>query len=394
MYEILKNPQFDFMGRRNLLLGLSIVLVVASLAIMPLKGIDLGTEFTGGTELQLKYSGPPSIGAIRAALERAGLAAQVTTIGELDEHEISIRLAQAGAVADQEDPTGAVIRALRAGTEQPGKLDLNLSDEAALRDVLSQMPGLASESAQEIALGISARRKQADIYDSIEQLRDVPGMTAETFEYLSRRSYAGPLALRSQSFIGPAVGAELMHKAELAIVMSLIMVLVYIWIRFQVQWGVAAVAALVHDTLVTLGLFALLDKELSLPVVAAFLTLIGYSVNDTVVVFDRIRENLRNRATGSLDQTINTAINQTLSRTIITSGLTWVVCLALYLFGGPALDGFAFVLTFGILIGTYSSITVASPILILWSRLLGKTIAAAAPAPAPGPRSKVQSSRS
>jgi preprotein translocase subunit SecF len=128
------------------------------------------------------------------------------------------------------------------------------------------------------------------------------------------------------------------------------------------------VVALSHDTLITLGLFSLFGKEMSLAVVAAFLTLVGYSVNDTVVIFDRIRENVRNRISGDFETTINRSINQTLGRTIITSGLTWIVVFGLYLYGGPALNSFAFVLSVGVIVGTYSSIYVASPLLILWKR--------------------------
>ena len=176
--------------------------------------------------------------------------------------------------------------------------------------------------------------------------------------------------MRSQSYIGPAIGKELMQKAMFAILGSLIGMLIYIWIRFQLQWGFAAVVALTHDAVITLGLFSLFGKEMSLPVVAAFLTLIGYSVNDTVVVFDRIRENLRNRRGTDLIDIVNLSINQTLSRTIITSGLTWIVVFGLYLFGGEALKPFSFVLSVGVLVGTYSSIYVASPFLVMWQQFI------------------------
>jgi preprotein translocase subunit SecF len=190
--------------------------------------------------------------------------------------------------------------------------------------------------------------------------------------YVDENADIGPLALRSQSFIGPAVGRELIDKAVIAIVGSLVGMLIYIWIRFQLQWGLAAVAALAHDTLITLGLFSVFNQEMSLPVVAAFLTLVGYSVNDTVVVFDRIRENLAGARKASLVETVNLSINQTLSRTIITSGLTWIVVLGLFLFGGAALRPFSFVLTVGVVVGTYSSIFVAAPIVVAWQAFRDK----------------------
>jgi preprotein translocase subunit SecF len=196
-------------------------------------------------------------------------------------------------------------------------------------------------------------------------------MKPEALRFLEQRAFVGPFAVRSQAYIGPAIGGELLSKATWAIVGSVAGMLVYIWIRFQFQWGLAAILALVHDTIVTLGLFALFDKEMSLPVVAAFLTLVGYSTNDTVVIFDRIRENLRGRkTTEDLSAVINDSVNQTLSRTLITSGLTWLTVLALFLFGGEALNPFSFVLTVGIIVGSYSTIYIASPILVTWKWIL------------------------
>ena len=175
-----------------------------------------------------------------------------------------------------------------------------------------------------------------------------------------------------------------MKKALGAIIGSMAGMLVYIWIRFEFQWGLAGVIALVHDTIITLGLFSLFGYEMSLPVVAAFLTLVGYSMNDTVVIFDRIRENLRARGgtVSSLPDLINTSMNQTLSRTILTSLLTWITCACLFALGGPALRDFSFVMVVGIIVGTYSSIYIASPFLVVWQEWLGaraKQKVAAAP---------------
>jgi len=184
---------------------------------------------------------------------------------------------------------------------------------------------------------------------------------------------AEAFVVRSQSYIGPTVGKELVKKALGAVLGSMAGMLVYIWIRFEFQWGLAAVIALVHDTIITLGLFSLFGYEMSLPVVAAFLTLVGYSVNDTVVIFDRIRENLRAKGgtVASLPELINTSMNQTLSRTILTSLLTWIVCAFLFALGGPALRDFSFVMVVGIVVGTYSSIYIASPFLVVWQEWLG-----------------------
>lgn len=179
---------------------------------------------------------------------------------------------------------------------------------------------------------------------------------------------ADAFVVRSQSYVGPTVGKELVRKALGAVLGSMAGMLIYLWIRFQFQWGLAAVIALAHDTVITLGLFSLFGYEMSLPVVAAFLTLVGYSVNDTVVIFDRIRENLHAKGgtVTNLPELINASMNQTLSRTILTSFLTWIVCAFLFALGGPALRDFSFVMVAGIIVGTYSSIYIAPPFLVVW----------------------------
>jgi preprotein translocase subunit SecF len=166
--------------------------------------------------------------------------------------------------------------------------------------------------------------------------------------------------------VGPRAGQQLQHQAVLATLWSLLGMLVYLWFRFELIYGVAAVVAVFHDTLITVGAFSLMNKEISLTVIAAILTLIGYSMNDTIVVFDRIRENLALNRREKLADVVNRSINQTLSRTVLTSGLTFLTVLSLFLFGGEVLHGFSFALVIGIVIGTYSSIAVAAPMLVAY----------------------------
>lgn len=178
--------------------------------------------------------------------------------------------------------------------------------------------------------------------------------------------------------VGPTAGRQLQKQAMLATLYSLLGMLVYLWFRFELIYGVAAVVAVFHDTLITVGAFSLTNKEITLTVIAAILTLIGYSMNDTIVVFDRIRENLGMNRREGLAQVVNKSINQTLSRTVLTSGLTFLTVLSLYLFGGEVLHGFSFALVVGILIGTYSSIAVAAPMLVAyqeWRAKRGKSVA-------------------
>lgn len=193
--------------------------------------------------------------------------------------------------------------------------------------------------------------------------------------------YNNPFTVRNVQVVGPTVGHQLERQASLATLYSLLGMLVYLWFRFQLIYGVAAVVAVFHDTLITIGAFALTNQEISLTVIAAILTLVGYSMNDTIVVFDRIRENLRLTRREPLADLVNRSINQTLSRTVLTSGLTFLTVLSLYIFGGQVLKGFSFALVIGILIGTYSSIAVASPMLVAWQEWrAGKSKTAALPA--------------
>ena len=190
-----------------------------------------------------------------------------------------------------------------------------------------------------------------------------------------------PCTVQSEDIVGPTAGKQLQRQAALATAYSMAGMLIYLWFRFELIYGVAAVVACFHDTLITVGAFSLTNQEISLTVIAAILTLIGYSMNDTIVVFDRIRENLALSRRETLPDVVNRSINQTLSRTVLTSGLTFLTVLSLFLFGGPVLRGFSFALVVGVLIGTYSSIAVAAPMLVAYQEWRkGKGKGAALPA--------------
>jgi preprotein translocase subunit SecF len=365
VFQLLKNPDFDFMSKRKVALVLSAIVLVAAAGLLATRGINRGIEFTGGIELQLKFSEAPQLGAIRSALAGVGRGTpQVTTIGIPGDNEIYVKLG-AGGAADEQDQTAAAIAAVRGalGQAAAGTLDLNLRDARTVANAIEGAIG--ADAAAAAAEGILEARRQGTIFRSFDDLAGIDAVTAEARTALEQaQGFFGPFAVRGQSSLEESISGEMRNKALLAILGSLIGMLAYIWVRFQLVWGFAAVAALAHDTLITLGLFAAFGLELSLPVVAAFLTLVGYSVNDTVVVFDRIRENTESRGTRELAKTVNGSINQTLSRTIITTGSTWLVVVALLIFGGGALKPFAFVLTVGILVGTYSSIFIASPLVV------------------------------
>ena len=199
---------------------------------------------------------------------------------------------------------------------------------------------------------------------SFDELKSV--VPAEVVTSLQGGFFLSNFAVRNVEIVGPQVGQQLRRQAVLAVLYSLGGMLIYLWFRFEMIYGVAAVVAVFHDTLITVGAFSLTNKEISLTVIAAILTLVGYSMNDTIVVFDRIRENVKLLRRERLADIVNRSINQTLSRTILTSGLTFLTVLSLFLFGGEVLHGFSFALVIGILIGTYSSIAVAAPMLVAY----------------------------
>ena len=183
-------------------------------------------------------------------------------------------------------------------------------------------------------------------------------------------AFAGKFTIKSSNGVSPKVGDDLRRQAVSATLYALIGILIYIALRFEWIYGAAAVFAVFHDTLVTLGLFSLLNYEINLTVIAALLTLVGYSVNDTIVVFDRVRENLKTRRRDEFETVLNDSINQTLSRTILTSGLTFLTVIALFLFGGEIINNFAFAMVIGIIVGTYSSVAVAAPLVLVYTNLV------------------------
>ena len=195
---------------------------------------------------------------------------------------------------------------------------------------------------------------------------------AEVESALNAGYHDSGFSVQQVDIVGPTAGKQLTHEAELATLYSLLGMLIYLWFRFELIYGVAAVVAVFHDTLITIGFFSLTNQEITLTVVAAILTLVGYSMNDTIVVFDRIRENLAMNRRDKLADLVNRSINQTLSRTVISSGLTFMTVLCLFVFGGEVLRGFSFALVVGITIGTYSSIAVAAPMLVAYQEWRAK----------------------
>jgi preprotein translocase SecF subunit len=249
-----------------------------------------------------------------------------------------------------------------------GKIDINLAGTAEIEDALNRIDpmgvGSGSDTYKDAAKAIATYRRDSN--GVINSLGEVKGLSPELVQKMESYFTEGAFAVISADVVGAVVGADLRNRAIYVTLAALAGMLVYIAFRFEWIYGVAAVLAVFHDVMITMGIFSLFQWEISLTVIAALLTLVGYSMNDTIVIFDRIRENLRLRRRDNLAQVANDSINQTLSRTVITSGLTFISVVAIVLFGGEVLRGFALALTIGIIIGSYSSIAVASPLMLWW----------------------------
>jgi len=388
--EFFRNTNIDFLGKKWYFLSFSLIFSVAGILSMIFwHHIPLGVDFRGGTLVYVKFAETPNISRIRADLDHAGLHnAKIQRYGDPvnDEVVISLDLKETSE-ADLSKGKNQIIAALETNPQQ-GKEDLNNSDKIGVAEVRSKLverdplhtnPEDYDRVARQI---MDYRNKNAGgVLKNIDELKAVvPGTVVDS---LKQDFYTSNFGVKGADIVGPQVGDQLKRQAWLAVIFSLIGMLVYLWFRFELIYGVAAVVAVFHDTLITVGAFSLTNKEISLTVIAAILTLVGYSMNDTIVVFDRIRENIKLMRREGLAEIVNRSINQTLSRTILTSGLTFLTVLSLYLFGGEVLNGFSFALVIGILIGTYSSIAVAAPMLVAYQDWRNKKAPGMAPIPAP-----------
>ena len=376
--EFFRNPNIDFLGKKWYFLAFSLVFSVAGiLSMLFWHGIPLGVDFRGGTLVYVKFSHAPDDNVIRAALQKSGLQrARIQRYGPVSNNEVLIDLdvRETSEKALDQGKT-QIINALETNAPA-GKQDLNNASSLTLQNYLLEkdplrVVGDANQRYTAVAQEIVNYRDKVKggVLGSMDELKGAVDPAAVAS--LSDAFFVSDFGVRNVEIVGPQVGQQLRKQAFLATIYSLVGMLVYLGFRFEWIYGVAAVVTVFHDTLITLGAFSLTNKEISLTVIAAILTLIGYSNNDTIVVFDRIRENLKLMRREKLADIVNRSINQTLSRTILTAGLTFLTVLALYLFGGEVLHGFSFALVVGILIGTYSSIAIAAPILVAYQEWRG-----------------------
>ena len=385
--ELFKSVNVDWMGKAKYFVTLSLVLLAIGWAsIWRDHGLRLGIDFRGGTLVYVRFSGPPPVNDIRKGLEAAGLHdSTIQTINDISDtnskNDVVIGLERkAGDEQSLDAGKQAILDVLHKTfrSDVSGKDDFNSTSKAELAAYLTQKDPLTlgvnagdryNQLAQKL---IDARDKEhSGIVTNFDQLKNVDNATPAVIGTLSSGYSLGNFTVRNVEVVGPKVGTQLRRQAILATLYALAGMLVYIAIRFEWVYGAAAVIAVFHDVLITLGFFSLFHYEISLTVIAALLTLVGYSMNDTIVIFDRVRENLRLMRREPLADIVNKSINQTLSRTILTSGLTFLTVLVLYALGGQVLRAFSFAMVVGVVVGTYSSFGIAAPIVVVWSKFRG-----------------------
>ena len=416
MIELFKQPNIDWMGKAKYFYALSGTLLLAGwLSILYGSGIRYGIDFKGGTNVDVRFAQPPNVDKLRSGLAAQGLGnteiQSVSDIGNPNSNEVLIFVEGKGQdeIALQSSRE-KVLSALNAtyGVSGSNKPDFNSATPSSLAAVLTEKDPLilsvnAGDRYQQLAKKLlDYRDKNSNgVITNFDDLSKADGATPRVLASVKDSYALGPFAIRNVEVVGPKVGAELRSQAIFVTLYALGGMLLYIALRFQgggsvgqlfsaqrgfvgfvlrlldkMIFGLAAVLAVFHDVLITLGFFSLLHFEISLTVIAALLTLVGYSMNDTIVIFDRIRENNRLLRNESFAAVVNKSINQTLSRTILTSGLTFLTVLVLFLMGGQVLRAFSFALVVGIVVGTYSSFGIAAPLVVAWNRWRGQGVAA------------------
>ena len=408
MIELFKTPNIDWMGKAKYFYALSAILLIAGWTAIFLKGGPAGgglpysIDFKGGTNVDVRFAQPPNIEKIRSGLTAQGLTgSEIQTIGDIttsNTNEVLIFVGQQGQAEEAGEASKTrVLNALNAiyGVANSSKPDFNAATPSSLASVLTQHDPLllstnAGDRYQQLAKKILDYRdtNSQGVLTNFEELSKVDGVTPTVLSALKQNYALGSFAIRGVEIVGPKVGGELRRQAIYVTLYALGGMLVYIAFRFELVYGAAAVLAVFHDVLITLGFFSLLHFEISLTVIAALLTLVGYSMNDTIVIFDRIRENNRLMRRQPFPEIVNTSINQTLSRTILTSGLTFLTVLVLFLMGGQVLRAFSFALVVGIVVGTYSSFGIAAPLVVAWNHWRGGKGVVASTGPAAGNKTR------
>jgi preprotein translocase subunit SecF len=385
--EFFHGVNIDWMGKTKYFVGLSLLLLVVGwVSVVKNHGLTYGIDFKGGTLVYVRFANTPPTDKIRQGLDAAGFPnSNIKPISDISDanskNDIVIGLEQKGQGDQELDAARQAIQSVLQKTmgTSDTRPDFNAASPAEVALYLTQKDPLTlgtgagdryNQLAQQI---VNARNTQnGGLVTHFDSLKNVQGVTPAVLSSLSSGFSLASFTIRNVDVVGPTVGGQLRRQAIFATLYALAGMLVYIAIRFEWVYGAAAVIAVFHDVLITLGLFSLFKFEISLTVIAALLTLVGYSMNDTIVIFDRVREDLRLMRREEFPVVVNKAINQTLSRTILTSGLTFLTVAVLFVLGGEALRAFAFAMVVGVVVGTYSSFGIAAPIVVAWNKFNGK----------------------
>lgn len=389
--QIFDNPNYDFVKYRWHAVIFSLILIGVGLGIFLTRGINLGVDFAGGANIVLKFQQDVPLTELRSKLPDA----TIQQYGAAKDNSVLIRLPQQKREGDY---AGAVVEQLHKdlNPQAAQKHDLNYLGSDRLANVLIQADPdnrgsnpAALTHYRNLAKSVLDKRSELGIYSSMNQVTSVPGISANVARVLNEQTLLGRFNVLNQETVGPQVGGQLQQKAIWAIVLSSLAMGLYIWIRFDLSFGVAAVACIVHDVLIAMTFLLILNLEFSLNVVAALLTIVGYSINDNVVMYDRVRENKRKiKKPMTLGENLNLAMNQTLSRTVLTAGSVFLVLVAMLVFGGEVIRGFSWILTIGVITGTYSTLLIVPAVALAWDKLVGarRPAPAAARAEAPARR--------
>lgn len=376
--QIFKKPNFNFMKYKFMALAVSgIIIVVGVVNISGKKGLNYGIDFAGGALIQIRFKDSIPINELRQSLSESGLSASKIQEVERGEKEFIIRTMLPEEETDQdlevhEVMANQIVDFLKSeedrSNQEKGLKDLNNLDISEATSLLQSLfPDNARELAENI-IGIRESTTHKGIIENFDLLLS-EGVAPDVLSVLKEKTYLGSLAIKRRETVGPQVGSDLRRKATQATIWALIGMLTYIGIRFRLAYGVSAILTLAHDVLITLGLFSLTNREINLPVIAAILTIVGYSLNDTIVIFVRVRDNIKILRKLDFEAILNSSINQTLSRTVITSGTTFLTVAALFIFGGEVINDFAFTMMIGVVIGTYSSIYQSCSLLYFWKKI-------------------------
>ena len=367
-----KEPTFKFLNKRYLAFALSGLIMVLGLIQYFRKGFNLGVDFLGGTMIEVAFKDATSVNQLRKMLGGVGMGgAQITRIGTENKFFIKTQGAGETSTGDYEAEAKRIQSALLTPDEKQsaaaGRIDLNNTAAGEIARFL-RSKGIAEEDAQESASIIIDQRKRTNGmlagFDTLER----NGMKHRVLSVLQESTYLGRFSILSVEIVGPQVGQDLRRKATLACIWALIGMLIYIAFRFKFLYGLSGILTLAHDVLICLSFILFFNIELSLQVIAAILTIVGYSINDTIVIFDRLRDNLKIMRKEGLEEILDKTINQTLSRTIFTSLTVLLTVMSLFLFGGEVIHGFAFTMLVGVISGSYSTIYQSCAWLKIWEK--------------------------